>query len=400
MEQNPTLQAIVKEAMATAAMPQPATVSNVLMNKLESMRITSQTAVTPHKFLYDMFGIPCFARGELVMITGKKKCGKTFFSSILATLCYRDRMLCMRRVEDRPLRCLYLDTEQSNDTTHDILTNRIIPLIDSQTEADGYTAPFSVEEEMEYYYIVNLRCVPWNERLQHIEAAIRGVHADLVIIDGIRDVVDDINNGILAQQVAESLMRLAEETDCCIVSVLHQNKAADDRTPRGALGTEYGNKCFEEWEMKKEIESGMVVFTVTQTATRKYDIVNKLQFTLDANTGLPVALTNEQQLMLDKASEEGHRDETPDRQLNYDYVQPDGRIDVRKAFGEILADGVEMRSGVLKAKFMDKVGISSEKRYVYCLLDAQKTGVLLRTEYDPKNVTYRLITEPAVPSEA
>lgn len=398
MEEVNDFQAIVGEAIAKAEVPKM-TVNNAFTQQLEQLRITSRTQVTPCKFLFTMFGIPCFPRGELIMVTGKKKSGKTFFSSIFMTLCYRRKVLCISRVDETPLRCVWIDTEQSNDSTHQILTERIMPMV--LQDADPEDEPF---DEDESFRIFNLRCIPWNERMQLIEAAIRSCTPDLVIIDGIRDVVDDINNGILAQQITESLMRLAQEVDCCIVSILHQNKAAEDRTPRGALGTEYGNKCFEEWEMKKEIESGMVVFTGTQTSTRKYDITNKLQFAVDAQTGLPVALTNEQQIALEQAQQGSHsgavQQAPSERKLNYDYVDANGRIDIAKAFREVLQGVPEMRATVLQERFMKLVGIFSEKRYCFCLHEALNTGVLIRTEYDSKNVTYKLSADVDVPSEA
>lgn len=40
---------------------------------------------------------------------------------------------------------------------------------------------------------------------------------DLVIVDGIRDLVNDINDGVLAQETVERLMHLASEQRCCVV---------------------------------------------------------------------------------------------------------------------------------------------------------------------------------------
>lgn len=392
MEPN-DIQAVVNDAIAKAATPQPPVMTGYA-KQLDALRVSSQTQVTKHRFLFRMFGIPCFPRKELVLITGKKKCGKTYFSSILMTLGQCKQLLCMQRAEENPYKSLWIDTEQSDDTTKEILVDRIMPLVD-RSLAEAGEAPFSLDDELEYYYALNLRCVPWNERLQLIEAAIRKIHPDLVIIDGIRDVVDDINNGILAQEIIESLMKLAAENDCCIVSVLHQNKAAEDRTPRGALGTEYGHKGFEEWEMKKEIESGMVVFTVAQTATRKYDITNKMQFTIEPETGLPVALTDEQQLALEQAQSGAAKPKTPARTLNRDYLLPNNLIDGAKAFGEILADGAEMRYSVLRDRFMNLVGTDNDNRFKGCLGEALKRGILTRTDVDPYTFTYRLAAVPA-----
>ena len=65
----------------------------------------------------------------------------------------------------------------------------------------------------------------------------------MVVLDGVRDLMADINDGVNAQAIVEKLMRLAQDTNCCIVCVLHQNKGNEDRNPRGWIGTELMNKA-------------------------------------------------------------------------------------------------------------------------------------------------------------
>ena len=108
---------------------------------------------------------------------------------------------------------------------------------------------------------------------------------DLVIFDGIRDVVGDINNYTEAQTVLDKLLSLASWSRACIVCVLHQNKALEDKTLRGALGTELQNKSYETYECLKDPDTRL--FTLRQTATRKYDITDRLEFSVNAE-GLPV----------------------------------------------------------------------------------------------------------------
>ena len=71
----------------------------------------------------------------------------------------------------------------------------------------------------------NVRQKPVNERLPSLEVAVRYRKPDLVILDGLRDLVSDINDGVIAQNVMERLMHLASEHHCCIVCVLYQNKS-------------------------------------------------------------------------------------------------------------------------------------------------------------------------------
>ena len=53
------------------------------LQRLEQRRITPNSLIPKRRFLFEMFDKPCFARGELVGITGRAKSGKTFFTSVM-----------------------------------------------------------------------------------------------------------------------------------------------------------------------------------------------------------------------------------------------------------------------------------------------------------------------------
>ena len=52
-------------------------------DRLLKQRILPSSDIPPHDFLFTWHDIPCFARGELVVVTGKAKSGKTYLNSIL-----------------------------------------------------------------------------------------------------------------------------------------------------------------------------------------------------------------------------------------------------------------------------------------------------------------------------
>ena len=235
-------------------------------------RIKPDTIVPQHDFLFRWGNQPCYARGELVALTGKAKSGKTFVCSLLMALAVRPQLMGLSRLHDKPLRVVWIDTEQSEDSTHEILCHRIGSLIGEPIPEDQF-------------FVYNLRRDNWQDRLAWAELCIVQAKPDLVIFDGIRDVVGDINNYTEAQTVLDKLLSLASWTQACIVCVLHQNKALEDKTLRGALGTELQNKSYETYECQKDPETRR--FTLRQTATRKYDITDKLEFFINAE-GLPV----------------------------------------------------------------------------------------------------------------
>ena len=245
---------------------------------LEQLRITRDKELPLMQFLFRIFGKPCFPRGELVAVTGKAKSGKTLFTSMLMACCVREEVLQVQRPFDdvygtwecRPIRCLWYDTEQSEQSTQDILKNRVLRLAD----------------DSDFYDIFNVRSLHYEERLRLFEKAVRKYKPDLVLLDGVRDLLADINDGVKAQEIVERLMKLAQEAGCCLVCVLHQNKGAEDRNLRGWIGTELMNKAFEVYSCEKVKPEN--IFMVEQTHTRKYDLGELMFFRMDDETELPV----------------------------------------------------------------------------------------------------------------
>ena len=251
--------------------------------QLEQLRITPEKALPPLRFLFQIFGKPCFPRGELVAVTGKAKSGKTLFNSILMASCACGKVLNVERPpdeeDDAPLRCLWYDTEQSEQSTQDILKNRILRMIEA-------TSPQSLKGVDGSFDVFNVRSLNYEERLRLFETAVHKYRPSLVVLDGVRDLIADINDGVKAQQIVEQLMRLAQECSCCLVCVLHQNKGAEDRNLRGWVGTELMNKAFEVYACEKVKPEN--IFVVEQTHTRKYDLGELMFFRMDEDTELPV----------------------------------------------------------------------------------------------------------------
>ena len=284
-------------------------------------RITPDTTVPQHDFLFRWGNQPCYARGELVALTGKAKSGKTFVCSLLMALAVRSQLMGLSRLHDKPLRVVWIDTEQSEDSTHEILCHRIGSLIGEPIPDDQF-------------FVYNLRRDNWQDRLAWAELCIVQAKPDLVIFDGIRDVVGDINNYTEAQTVLDKLLSLASWTQACIVCVLHQNKALEDKTLRGALGTELQNKSYETYECQKDPDTR--IFTLRQTATRKYDITQRLDFTVNTE-GLPVVETS-----ILSTSQKG-------RNHSSIYAQ---QIDATKIIPQLFGKELSMRAYDLKQKAM------------------------------------------------
>ena len=363
---------------------------------LEQLRITPEKQLKPMEFLFQLFGKPCFPRRELVAITGKAKSGKTFVTSMLmavgsltpnpspkgeGSIC----QLPLKRIREEPLHVLWYDTEQSDESTQDILKNRIMKLAADKhglAQADLFDAENN-SWSGKMFDVFNVRGVAWKERRSLLCEAVTRCKPDLVIVDGIRDLVNDINDGVLAQEVMEELLHLATEAECCIACVLHQNKSGEDHNLRGWIGTELMNKAFEVYSCEKMMPQR--IFKLEQTQTRKYDIERPMYYEVN-DDGLPVTCG-------EPSTVEGERQSTERLpQMNRDYIisDVDGRWehDVRRLFLDAMRGKDEIGGAELRTAVCNLANIRQYKFYNKLLKRAQDENVIVKVEND-KHIFYQ-----------
>ena len=383
---------------------------------LHLSRVTPSTKLPPMMPLFQMYGVPCFYRGELVAVCGKAKSGKTLFLSLIMAGCLTQKVLalerhteikphtetmeqreqcqaCLGNAESRQrktecqstenterLRILWLDTEQSQQSTQDIMVNRIIPLAGGNADFD------------DSFFAFNLRGLGFDKRRQLTELAVAMVKPDLVIIDGIKDLVTDINDAVQATLIMEQLMALAQKHNCCIVNVLHQNKSEADHNMRGSIGTELSNKAFEVYTC--EYISEHDTFKVTQKLSRREHIKRKLYYQLD-DDGLPVECS--------EVSEQP-RDAQGRWISNKDYVQTPSEsessltvADLRKLFTEAMEGRPQRPFNEVMAVALKHCGVADAKTYYDCVREAEKQGVIRKKEHPETNVTWVELLDGQLP---
>jgi hypothetical protein len=167
--------------------------------------------------------------GDFTLITGKPKSKKTFLLSLIASSMYNDSLSEAIRGQfpEGKNKIAYFDTEQSKYDVQKV-ANRIKALS---------AAP--VENSL---FIYSLR--EWNHETKKkiIEDFVNDDDTiGLVIIDGIRDLLSDINDPKQATLISEWLLELTAKNNIHLITVLHQNKG--DNNSRGHIGTELNNKA-------------------------------------------------------------------------------------------------------------------------------------------------------------
>ena len=361
---------------------------------LEQLRITPEKQLKPMEFLFRLFGKPCFPRRELVAITGKAKSGKTFVTSMLMACCQVNEVLAFQRMREEPLHVLWYDTEQSDESTQDILKNRIIPMM---SYGNDETAPLSSSFWGKRPVgpsgrgaggeAFNVRAVEWKQRRALLLEAIKRCKPDLVIVDGIRDLVNDINDGVLAQEVMEELLHLATQHDCCIVCVLHQNKSGEDHNLRGWIGTELMNKAFEVYSCEKLLPQR--IFSLEQTLTRKYDIEQTMYFEV-GDDGLPRGASPLPPSL--EGDKRGGQEPLP--KLNQEYIvhEEDGgwHIDLRRLIGDVMAGRDYIYGSEMKELTCKLANISSWKFYNKLLTEAIDERIIQKSNDHEGRVIYAM----------
>lgn len=171
--------------------------------------------------------IPSFTRGNFSLIMGKAKSRKTFFCALLVSSFLAKNNEKFRAQPQEKPKVLWFDTEQSRYHLYKT-AKRIKDMV-------GDVAIMNLE-------MFALRTRNTSERREFIDYVIRkNASAGLIIIDGIRDLVNDINSAQESTEMATTLLQWTAQQDTHIINVLHQNKA--DNNARGHLGTELTNKA-------------------------------------------------------------------------------------------------------------------------------------------------------------
>ena len=191
--------------------------------------------------------------GNFSASIGKAKSKKTFNVSAIVAAALKNGTV-LRYVAELPeekRKILYVDTEQSHYHCLKVM-KRILRLAGLPDDRDN--------EHLEF---LALRKYTPEQRIRIVEQAIYNTpDIGLVIIDGIRDMVYDINSPGESTRIISKLMQWTDDRQIHIHTVLHQNK--NDEHARGHIGTELNNKAetIMQVEVDKEDKTVSVVEAV------------------------------------------------------------------------------------------------------------------------------------------
>lgn len=179
--------------------------------------------------------------GNFSASIGKAKSKKTFNVSAIVAAALKNGTVLQYDAElpENKRKILYVDTEQSPYHCQKVM-RRIARM-----------AGLPLNKEPENLEFLSLRRHTPEIRIAIVEKAIYETESlGLVIIDGIRDMVYDINSPSESTKIISKLMQWTDERQIHIHTILHQNKA--DENARGHIGTELNNKAETVLEVAKD----------------------------------------------------------------------------------------------------------------------------------------------------
>jgi hypothetical protein len=220
--------------------------------------------------------IPIGTYGNLSCVSAPPKTKKTFFISLLASVYLSGSNIYGGDIKGHRAdgNLIHFDTEQG--LWHCQKVFKRVYDMDSTIDPNSY-------------HTFGLRTVSHKERIQFIEHYLSKKidTPSLVIIDGIADLVSDVNNIEETNALVQKLMEWSARYNCHIINVIHNNYGTSKMT--GHLGSFLEKKC----ETHIELEANTVNkewITVKCKRSRGYAFET---FSFQVNErGLPIMVNN------------------------------------------------------------------------------------------------------------
>ena len=245
-----------------------AAVEEAAKDDKERYKIDLSKTYSEPSYLIKSGGVGTIPRGDIIAVKAKSKHGKTFLCSIFAAVAMGAEWGSLNAVEN-DCKVMFVDTEQ-----HEKNVARVARRIHAMAGID-------IHKNSGRLLCYALRKMEMNKRWQFISDRITEERPDLVIIDGIADLIADFNNITESQEIIGKLMATSAEFNLSIIFVLHTNKSKEDNNMKGHLGTMAVQKCSDVFEVVKNVAT----FNVSVSECRNIPIP-EFSFILD-NDGVP-----------------------------------------------------------------------------------------------------------------
>ena len=248
--------------------------------RLESARITLGDEIKPPPPVIQIDNssvkpITIFSEGNISVIKGRAKARKSFVIVMLTAASVSDSIIYRKFISRTSGVVVYFDTEQSSFYVQQAY-HRIFQISNGNRINDRF-------------FCYGLRKYNPAERLELIEWVFNNIpDLGFVIIDGIRDLIKDINSPEESTMISSKLLKWSEESGAHIVTVLHENPS--DGKLRGHIGTELMNKAETVLRVEKLDGDNKHISKISCDMVRGFLDFEPIYFTINDN--VPEVLPN------------------------------------------------------------------------------------------------------------
>ena len=176
-----------------AETPSPSkTISDLISEAL----VPQGVEIPKPEIIFGIADIPMFTKKSLSVLKGQAKAGKTTATAWITA-----------NVINQHINVLWIDTEQG---------------LYYASRTQSWILRIAGLERSEHLNMYDLKIHSPTKRIEIIEELISSDMFDLIIVDGIRDLVFDINSPEEATITVNRLMRWADLYDCHVLNIIHQ----------------------------------------------------------------------------------------------------------------------------------------------------------------------------------
>lgn len=237
-----------------------------------SKRIKATDNIKANEYLLRIENTNKFSKGNISGWIGRAKSKKTFALTMFGAALASGQSIYGKFNANKPVGVLWIDTEQSPADVQRVV-KRVQKMIHSEERLLMYgLRPLSPKQRIEAIEIL------LNQHKNEVE---------VLVVDGVRDLLMDINNAVESTEVMTLLMKWSYDYDIHIATVLHQNKG--DGNSRGHIGSELENKAETIIRITKD-ETDNSVSNIEEVYGRGKGF-KKFDFSIDDN-GLPYVVNN------------------------------------------------------------------------------------------------------------
>ena len=319
--------------------------------EIDSRFLNPFAPVPPVQVWATMGDRPAIPRSGIITFSAKPKQGKsTSTYALLIPILTGKQFDTLAPTADRPRLVIVFDTEMDTPT----LSRRVATM----NKTLGEAAP--------RFQVVPMLEIPKSQRRAMIEAITDKYNPDIVVIDQVARLVNNFNDAGENVEFGEWLAQYAAKR--AVLTVIHQNKAADNTQMKGHLGSILEELAVENYGVSRQ----QGVYEVKPTNAR--------QSCVDENsTPVTFALNDEGEIITATNVIERNREKEAEKWRN----------DLRLIFGE----DEELKAADIVNRIMKQQGLTQRPAETK-LSNARLAGAIEHTDPTNNRSPYRLTKAP------